>query len=176
MRWIARRALVDAVKQINRYVDESLLPPLEGAKPRSNLVVDSDLLSGTRDYLEKVADQINGTYENGWYDACGVMIRRFIETLIIETYIAKNRESKIKNANGNFVGLQQLIDISCNDPDLNISRNTKKILRRLKKLGDLSAHTRTFVAKRTYIESLFEDMYLDMQTLVQDFINEAGYR
>ena len=176
MRRFARRAIVDAVKQINRYVDESLLPPLEGAKPRSDLVVDSALLSDTRVYLEKVADQINGTYENGWYDACAVMLRRFVETLIIETYIAKHRENKIKNFNGDFVGLQQLIDTSCNDPYLNLSRNTKKILRRLKKLGDLSAHSRTFVAKRTYMESLFEDMFLDMQTLVQDFINEAGYK
>ena len=170
------RAPFEYLRQLQRNVDDSSLPPLEGTKPRSEKVIDLALVSGTKPYLEKVADQINGTYENGWYDACGVMLRRFIETLIIETYIAKNRESNIKNANGDFVGLRQLIDMTCSDTDLNLSRNTKKILPRLKKLGDLSAHNRTFVAKRTYIESLFEDMYLDMQTMIQDFIHEAGFK
>lgn len=96
MRSFARNAVVGAVKQINRYVEESTQPPLEGTKPRTARVIDPTLIAGTRGYLEKVADQINGTYENGWYDACAVMLRRFVETLIIETYIAKNKEAAIK--------------------------------------------------------------------------------
>lgn len=173
MRQFAKNAL-NAVRQIQQNVQESSQPPLEGAKPDTNRVVDTALVVSTRPYLEKVADQINGTYENGWYDACAVMLRRFIETLIIEAYIAKKLESKIKT-DGDFVTLGQLIDIACRESDLNLSRNTKSILRKLKKLGDRSAHNRTFIAKRTYVESLFEDMYLDMQTLVQEFVNEAGF-
>jgi len=103
------------------------------------------------------------------------MLRRFIETLIIDAYIAKNKEAVIKKTNGDFYVLGKLIDEACSGRDLNLSRDTKTILRKLKKLGDRSAHNRTFIAKRSYIESLFEDLFLDMQTLVQEFINEAGY-
>ena len=172
MRQFAKSAL-NVVRQIQKSTQDSSPPPLEGSKPKSNRVIDTSLLEGTRPYLEKVVDQINGTYENGWYDACAVMLRRFIETLIIEAYIAKNKESTIKKTDGDFYALKKLIDEACSGRDLNLSRDSKAILRKLKKLGDRSAHNRTFIAKRTYIESLFEDLYLDMQTLVQDFVNEA---
>ena len=104
------------------------------------------------------------------------MLRRFVETLIIETYIEKKIESRIKDANGDFFTLQTLIDKACSEPDLNLSRNTKKVLLRLKKLGDLSAHNRRFIAKRSYFDELFEDLHLDMQTLIQDFVHEAGFK
>ena len=175
MRQFAKNAL-NAVRQLQQSAEESTLPPLEGTKPRTARVIDPSSIAETRGYLEKVADQINGTYENGWYDACAVMLRRFVETLIIDTYIAKNIEARIKDANGDFVTLQILIETARTDPDLNLSRNTKKILLRLKKLGDLSAHNRRFIAKRSYFDELFEDLHLDMQTLIEDFVHEAGFR
>ena len=104
------------------------------------------------------------------------MLRRFVETLVIEAYIAKNKEAEIKKTDGNFYSLSRLIDEACSGKDLNLSRDTKDILRKLKKLGDRSAHNRRFVAKRTYIESLFDDLYLDMQTLIEDFVHEADFR
>lgn len=175
MRQFARNAL-SAIRQLQQSAEESTQPPLEGAKPRTARVIDPALVADTRGYLEKVADQINGTYEHGWYDACAVMLRRFVETLIIETFIAKNIDSRIKDANGDFVSLRDLIDKARTDSDLNLSRNTKSVLLRLKKLGDLSAHNRRFIAKRSYFDELFEDLHLDMQTLIQDFIHEAGFK
>lgn len=104
------------------------------------------------------------------------MLRRFVETLIIETYIAKEIQGRIKDDDGDFFSLQILIDKARSDPYLNLSRNTKKVLLRLKKLGDLSAHNRRFVAKRSYFDELFEDLHLDMQTLIEDFVHEAGFK
>ena len=175
MRQFARDAL-SAFKQLQQSAEEATQPPLEGIKPKTARVIDPSVVAGTRGYLEKVADQINGTYENGWYDACAVMLRRFVETLIVETYIAKNIEGRIKDANGDFLTLQMLIDKARSDPDLNLSRNTKRVLLRLKKLGDLSAHNRRFIAKRSYFDELFEDLHLDMQTLIEDFVHEAGFK
>ncbi len=175
MRQFARNAL-DAFKQLQQSAEESTQPPLEGTKPRTARVIDPSSVAGTRGYLEKVTDQINGTYENGWYDACAVMLRRFVETLIIETFIGKGIEGRIKDAHGDFFTLQTLIDKARSDPDLNLSRNTKKVLLRLKKLGDLSAHNRRFIAKRSYFDELFEDLHLDMQTLIEDFVHEAGFK
>ena len=104
------------------------------------------------------------------------MLRRFVETLIIEAYIAKRIECRIKDQNGDFVSLRKLIDRACTDPELNLSRNTKTVLMRLKKLGDLSAHNRRFIAKRSYFNELFENLHLDMQTLIDDFVHEAGFK
>lgn len=175
MRQFAKNAL-NAVRQIQQSAEESTQPPLEGTKPKTARVIDPSLVAGTRGYLEKVAVQINGTYENGWYDACAVMLRRFVETLIIETFIAKQIEDRIKDNNGDFISLKGLIDKANGDPDLNLSRNTKKVLRQLKKLGDLSAHNRTFVANRNTFDNLLDDLHLDMQTVVQEFVHEAGLK
>ena len=175
MRRFARNTL-GAFTQLKDSAEGRLQPPLEGTKPKTAKVIDPELVAGTRGYLEKVADQINGTYEHGWYDACAVMLRRFVETLIIETFIAKEIEDKIKDKNGDFLPLRTLIDTACNDPNLNLSRNTKSVLVRLKKLGDLAAHNRRFIAKRSYFDELFEHLHLDMQTLIQDFLHEAGFK
>lgn len=64
------------------------------------------MVRGTRGYLEKLAHQINGTYANAWYDACAVMIRRFVETLIIEAYEAHGIEANIKDGSGDFFFLR----------------------------------------------------------------------
>ena len=176
MRWFAKKALSGATTQIQRNLRELSAAPLEGSKPRANLVIDADLLVETRPYLEKVAIQINGTYENGWYDACAVMLRRFIETLIIETYIARGSDDIIMKTDGDFYSLKRLIDEACSGRDLNLSRDTKVILRKLKKLGDRSAHNRRFIARRTYFDELFDDLHLDMQTLIEDFLHEAGFK
>ena len=67
------------------------------------------LVRGTRGYIEKVSNQINGAYENGWYDACAVMLRRLIETLIIETF-EHHKIASSDNQAGDFVYLRDLID------------------------------------------------------------------
>ena len=104
------------------------------------------------------------------------MLRRFIETLIVETYIEKHKDGEIKKTDGDFYSLKRLIEVACNDQDLNLSRDTKQILRKLKRIGDRSAHNRRFIAKRSYFDELFEDLHLDMQTLIEDFIHEAGFK
>lgn len=72
--------------------------------------------------------------------------------------------------------MKRLIDEACNGNNLNLSRDTKDILRKLKKLGDRSAHSRRFIAKRSYFDELFENLHLDMQTLIEDFVHEAGFK
>ena len=61
-----------------------------------------DLVRGTRGYIERVAEQACGCYDQGWYDASAVMCRRLLETLIIETFETYKLELKIKNPDGNF--------------------------------------------------------------------------
>ena len=148
-------------------------PPTQATMPKKDWVVDSTLVMEQKHYIISVVEQINGTYREGYYDASAVMLRRLVETLIIEAYISKGKVTEIKNDNGDFLGLKDLIDRASNGKYLNLSRNSKVILRRLKKLGDLSAHNRTFIAKKSYFDSLCEDLFLDIQTLLRELINES---
>ena len=176
MKDFAKNALTIA-KQIQADVDEVSKPPLEGTKPRTNQVIDFNLVNGTRVYIERVVDQINGTYENGWYDACVVMLRRLIETLIIEAYEARGIDDDIKDPDGNFLSLDKLINKACDGKStLNLSRDTKRILSQIKKLGDRSAHNRRVNANRSDMERLSQDLFLDIQTLVQELISLTGLK
>ncbi|PRG71059.1 hypothetical protein C6T64_16495 [Burkholderia cenocepacia] len=110
--------------------------------------------------------QINGSYEGGWYDASAVMIRRLVETLIIEVFEASGIADKIKNSNDDFLFLRDLIGVLIAEKSWNLSRNAKAALPRLKDVGDQSAHSRRFVAHRQDIDKLIPDLRVVIQELV----------
>lgn len=129
-------------------------PPEEGGPSADDKIVMFSLVRGTRPYLERIVHQINGCFENGWYDASAVMIRRLVETLIIEVYESKGRAAEIKDANNDWLFLNDLIAKITADPQFNLSRPTKRSLPDLKDVGDKSAHSRFHTAHRGDIEKL----------------------
>jgi len=128
------------------------------------------VVRGTRAYLETIANQINGTYEAGWYDACAVMMRRLIETLIIELFEEGGMATKIQSASGDFMTLEALIGKAIGEPSWNLSRGTKQALAEVKKLGDDSAHSRRFTAHRGDIDNC----KLGFRGSVQELLSLAG--
>lgn len=129
------------------------------------------LVRNTRGYIERVAVQVNNSYESGSYDACAVMLRRLLETLIIECFEKHSISSKIKDGNGNFKYLRDLIaDMLSEDASVtgawNLSRNTKSALPKLKETGDLSAHNRRYLAQRTDLDKLIGDLRLVVQECI----------
>jgi hypothetical protein len=119
-----------------------------------------------------VANQINGTYEKGWYDACAVMLRRLIEMLIIEAFEHHGISTKIKNSSGDFLYLRDLIDKTLAERAWNLSRNTKQSLPRLKDIGDKSAHSRRYIAQRGDLQPLLSDV----RAVVQELLFIAGLK
>ena len=114
--------------------------------------------SGTRGYVESVAKQLNGCFSAAYYDAASVMLRRLVETLIIEAYEHLRRENEIKDNDGNYLMLGELVQRSlgnaASSKGLNLCRNTKKALEEIKRLGDLSAHNRRFMACAADLEKI----------------------
>ena len=145
-------------------------PPDLGGVPCTDKVIPFSVVKNTRGYIEKVTDQINGTYENGYYDACAVMIRRLIETLIIEMFEHNRIDSKIKNQNGDFFYLNNLIDIALREKKWNLSRTTKNGLKKLKNIGDFSAHSRRYNAHRPDIDNISTSL----RVIIQEFIYIAN--
>jgi hypothetical protein len=158
--------ILATAKAIHAEISKEIGPPEEGLRSASQPVIVMSLVRNTRGYIERVANQINGTYENGWYDGCAVMIRRLIETLIIEAFERHNLTNSIKNQWGDFFYLRDLIDRTLAETAWNLTRNTKSALPKLKDIGDKSAHSRRFIAQRGDIQPLL----MDIRTVVQELI------
>jgi len=141
-------------------------PPDEGLLSQTQQVLPAAIVRNTRGYLEKTVNQINGSYEHGWYDCCAMASRRLLETVIIETFEARKIEHKIKNTTGDFKQLSDLIGCVLSESGWNLSRNTKRALPRLKSLGDLSAHSRRYTATRPDIDRVISDFRVTIQELL----------
>jgi hypothetical protein len=161
--------VISLVKEIATVAPKEWMPSVEGIEARSQSIVFMPLVSNTRGYIEKVANQINGCYENGWFDACAVMVRRLLETLIIECFEHYHIEAKIKK-NGDYMYLRDLISAMLSESVWNLSRNTKTSLPKLKDIGDKSAHSRRFIAIRHDIEDIKSDLRGTIQELI--FLSE----
>lgn len=160
------RNTFNAAKAIQADVRSQLGPPDEGFLSETQQVLPVSIVRGTRGYIERVVNQINGCYEKGWYDACAVMLRRLLETLIIESFENHGIASKIKNSQGDFFFLRDLIDASLRESTWNLTRNCKQAMPRLKDVGDKSAHSRRYVAQRGDVDPLLSDIRLVVQELV----------
>ena len=154
------------VKSIQLDVRTILGPPEEALPSVTEAIVPRTLVRGTRGYIERVANQINGTFENGWYDACAVMIRRLLETLIIEVYEHYSLAHKVKNQSGDFLFLGDLIDQCLQETAWNLSRDCRTYLPKLKDIGNKSAHSRRFNATKADIAPLASHIRFVVQELV----------
>ena len=160
------KGLLNVAKSVQETSDTCLLPPVEITPIDKHIVLSQSLFNSTRGYLGNIVYQINTSYENTCYDACSVMIRRLIEILIIETYEHNDIEHKIKNPNGDFLSLDDLINCFLSDSTWNLNRNTKRGLRNLKILGDLSAHARRYNTNRIDLDKVIQDLRVIAEELL----------
>jgi hypothetical protein len=166
----------DALKDLRLLCQSFILPKIESLQaspvPASEGVLPMSVVAKTRNYIESVVQQANGTYEHQWYDACSVMIRRLVETLIIEVYDAKKKANEIKGADGNFLMLSHLVERIVADPTFHLGRETKRGLPLIKSLGDRSAHNRYFIAKKEDIDKVTHDL----RVIVEELLNLSGIK
>jgi hypothetical protein len=155
-----------AAKGIQTEIRSQLGPPQDGFRSTTESVLPASIARDTRGYIEKVVNQANGAYQMGWYDACAVMVRRLLETLIIEAFEKHGISSKIKGPNGDFFYLRDLINACLQEPAWNLSRGTKAGMPRLKDIGDKSAHSRRFNAHRGDLDPLLGDVRVVCQELI----------
>lgn len=151
---------------LQRLVNETIKPPAETAISHDEPVLYIALVRGTRGYIEKVAHQVNGAYQNGWYDASAVMIRRLLETLIIECYEAHKIESRIKDSAGNYLFMKDLVDKVLAEAAWTLGRGARSVLPKLKELGDKAAHNRRYNAMRQDIDKVIPHLREAVQELV----------
>lgn len=161
--------IMEAAFKLNSELQSIAGPPEEGLLANSQQVLNMVLVANTRPYIIKIANQINGTYEMGWYDGCAVMIRRLVETLLIECFEAHNIKANIQDSRGDYFMMRDLVTATLNQTEFVLSRNGKKSLPRFKDTGDKSAHSRFYTAIKSDIEPLRPDLRL----LVQELLNHS---
>lgn len=136
------------------------------APPPSNNLFPLELVKETRGYIQEISSQAICCYDLKLFDACSVMLRKLIETLIIECFEKHKIDYKIKDKNNDFFYLSDLINSILAEQLWNISRNAKQGFKNIKNLGDLSAHNRRFCAKQSDIDKIKQDIRICIQELV----------
>ena len=158
------------LKALARDTRELRQPPEIGAASATESVLPLSVVRGTRGYLQTITHQINGSYEQGWYDACAVMMRKVIEVLIIELFEGRGLAARIQTHTGDFMQLDALIGKVTGEPTWNLSRTTKRALPDIKKVADNAAHGRRFAAHRGDIDRL----RVGFRAAVQELVDLSG--
>jgi len=124
----------------------------------------------TRGYIEAVCRELNGSFHHAYYNATAVMLRRLLETLIIEAYEHLNREIEIKDGSGNYLMLSDLAERACGKnghKGINLGRDSKKALNEARHVGNWSAHAPRFIAHAIDLTKFQAEMRLLVQELIQ---------
>ena len=132
----------------------------------SDLIVPLSVVRNSRAYIERIVHQVNGCYDAGWYDACAVMIRRLIETLLIEAFERARISEKIKSPSGDFLPLADIISAAVTEASFNLGRGVRRALPRIEELGDKSAHSRRFNAHQRDLERVASEVRDTVQELL----------
>lgn len=140
--------------------------PLEEAY--TDDILPFDLYKGTRQNIEKVADQINKSFYYGIYDGTAVLMRRLVEMLLILAFKEIGQEDTIRDSDGNYLQLSQIITQAIPNRTLDLTRNAKNYLGLFKEHGDLSAHNPFYNCRQKDI--------LNVQHKYRSLIEELFYK
>lgn len=132
-----------------------------------------ELYRNTRDNIENIADQINKSFYFGIYDGAAVLMRRFVEMLLILSFKEIGAEEEIRNPDdGDYLQLSRIINRAAQNKVLDLSKNAKVYLSVFKEKGDLSAHNPFHISFKRDLE-LLQPKY---RHLIQELFAKANIR
>ena len=124
-------------------------------------VIPPDYVSDSRVYFVRLVEQINGCYDAGFLDAFAVLLRRLVESLIIEIYIRGRRAEDIKEDDV-FLQLNSLAKVLSRDREIHPSRGLMNGINTIKDIGNTAAHDRTYM---TPLQDIDENRILIRKTV-----------
>lgn len=135
--------------------------------PASVVFIPNDLIDDRHGVLKKVLWEINHCYESACYNGCAAMIRRLVESLIVQGFEHHAIADRIKR-NGNYLDFSELIGKAVAEATLGLTRNTKRILPDLKFFGDLAAHNRRALVRKDDLDRLHHAIRSAIEELTQN--------
>ncbi len=147
-------------EQIATDIEEIISPPI------SLNLIDLSIFDSAPYYVISTAKEMIRCYDSGLYSATLVLMRKLTETLIIECFERHGIDREIKDQNDVFFFLSELVPRYINSSKWNASRNISKSLTSVKQYGDLSAHNRRYLAKKSDIDSFKADLRQALQEII----------
>ena len=133
-----------------------------------DIIIPNEVISAEKHYFQKVIRQINGCYQDKYFDACFVMIRRAVETLIIDAYESKKNEKSLLDSEGNYLTFSKLIDKMLSDNIVKLSKTSKTDISKIKKFGDIAAHNRKLNLKQCDIDKYSDSIRIIIEELINN--------
>lgn len=124
-----------------------------------------ELTNKTRGFIEKLAKQINSTYQNNDFDACSMCMRRLLEILLILTYQRNNKENDIKD-NDNYKNLSSIINFTKSNNYFNLSKKVLDTIDEFRKLGNHSAHRIYYNCLKKEIDAVKSEFRVTVEELL----------
>jgi hypothetical protein len=166
---------LELAKSISTEVHDIIKPNEQVTFELGPQILPLNLFKSTRGYIEKIAIQINQTYEHTCYDACAVMMRRLIEVLIILSFENAGIDDLIRDkGTGNYFMLSELVPIFLNTSKLKVSRIPKQHLLQFKNFGDFSAHKLNYSAQRGDIDDMFNKHFF--RVCIEEMLYLSGLK
>lgn len=150
------KGMLTLVEEISFKAQSDLSAELDATKtaePAPVPFLPYELIEDRRRVLQKVLWEVNKCYNEDCYNACATMIRRLIETLIIEAFERKGLSDEIK-CGGEYLKFGALIEKAKGQKELKLTRETKRVLPDLKFFGDLGAHNRMALVRKDDLDRL----------------------
>lgn len=164
-----------ARKRVRLICETAILPNLSNpsapVQPRSEAVLAAAIFAAAPTYLQRTLLQANGCYENRWFEASSVMIRKLVENLIIDVYEKNKKQSEIQKDSEYFM-LSGLVTSILSQTHWQLQRETRRVLPEIKKLGDRAAHNRRYWATQSDIDSILPGL----RAAVDDLLHLAGHK
>lgn len=162
----SRKDRGDLRREIEMLVRTEVQSALRAVSGQEAEFLPMDIVDSTRGYVVKVAQQVNRCFQHDCLDACGVMTRRLLETLIIEVFEKKGIADKIKDANGNYLMFADLVSKLMNTPETPVGRTTHRELPGIAIVLNNCAHSRTFNIGRGQLMRYHAFIVIAVQELV----------
>lgn len=136
-------------------------------KSPSSEYIASEILDRMPPYILRLLPQINGAYENEWYEAAAMVLRRLVETLIIELYSRRGWTNEVQDTDTKeFLSLKALIDKINGDARLHVQRRTIEGLNKVKELGDTAAHDFKIRIRKSDLDAIQSSVRLTIERLI----------
>jgi len=128
---------------------------------------DPSLFRGKDRYIREIVFEVNRSFRNGAYCGCSVLMRRLLETLIIQAHEKAGTVAMAQDTHGHFYKLEKLIDDTIANNPFRLTRNALEALPKLKRIGDWGAHNRNVLVRETDIEDIKMDARLCFEELLR---------
>lgn len=158
-------------------LDDRLLPFLARRVVKvSEPLIPPNVTAGARPYVLSLVEEINATYECGFFNSSAVLCRRLIETLLIDVFEGAGHRSSIEGGDGEYIMLSGILAALRRGSPIKLSRDAPKMVEAIKVIGDRAAHHRYYMTIQNDIDEIRADMRVLVVELIALIDQTAGTR